>query len=294
MKVDPGSPTSKPPGLPPAPNGSASPTIQLPPWLSKAKDAITSTRQWQKLVKEIQGRVAEDLANRGLKVRKSLLFSRTHTHTPTHSLARTHFVPSQFSDLNPYEQQALVEQVHSDLTREDHDSVGNFEKALSGVCDTEIAAEVRRVVPAEDEIERGDGKVGSGLGEANIASDHGNDPAEALTTASKIVSVATTAVISLLEQLPPEHRALTRLMLGQPFPEPLRPKAWALSLKHASARREYETALARRRVDTISTMDVQITQEVREGEGDRLPLAVWGLDSSEGSSERAPSRAVLT
>ena len=136
------------------------------------------------MVKEIHVRVARDLTQRALK----------------------------FSDLNPSEQQALVEQVHSDLLREGDDSVSNLEKAVNSVCDTEIAAEVRRIKPAKQDQ---DGDQSPRV--------EGGEPAkkqeDEATSASKIVEVATSAVIALLEQLPPEHRALTRLMLGQPFPE---------------------------------------------------------------------------
>jgi len=53
---------------------------------------------------------------------------------------------------------------------------------------------------------------------------------------------------------------LVALLLA-PYPPHRRLRAWALTMRNASARKEYETIFARRRVDTISTMDVQITQE---------------------------------
>ena len=212
---------------------------RLPGWLKTAKEALTSSRQWTLLVKDIHEKVSEELAKQKIK----------------------------FSDLNPTEQQALVEQMHARLYRDAHDSVGNFERAVGSVVDTEVAAEVRRTATAVENDANGSGSDGNGNGKGVSGTMRNKDRSSASTegdsantSAAKIIDVATSAIISLLEQLPPEHRALTRLMLGNPFPESFRHRAWALSTKNATARKEYEAALARRRVDTISTMDVQITQ----------------------------------
>jgi len=104
--------------------------IHLPDWLKAAKDTLTATRQWRLLVKEIHVRVAEELSKQNIK----------------------------FSDLNPGEQQSLVEQMHARLLREAHDSIYNFETAVSSVVDTEVAAEVRRVSAVVDEGEAARGR----------------------------------------------------------------------------------------------------------------------------------------
>ena len=62
----------------------------------------------------------------------------------------------KFSDLNPTEQQSLVEQMHARLLREAHDSIFNFETAVSSVVDTEVAAEVRRTGETGRRDERGE------------------------------------------------------------------------------------------------------------------------------------------
>ncbi|GMH55250.1 hypothetical protein TrRE_jg8453, partial [Triparma retinervis] len=210
-------------------SGGVNGRILLPDWLKAAKDALTETRQWKLLVKEIHVRVAEELSRENIK----------------------------FSDLNPIEQQSLVEQMHARLLREAHDSISNFETAVSSVVDTEVAAEVRRIAAVDErDSNNKDAEGAGGLDDDKDDKDSGQS-----TSATRIVEVATSAIIALLEQLPPEHRALTRLMLGQPFPESFRLRAWALSMRNATARKEYEGIFARRRVDTISTMDVQITQE---------------------------------
>jgi len=174
----------------------------------------------------------------------------------------------KFSELNAAEQQALVEKVHSDLASEAHATLLTFDRAVNAIVDTEIAAEVRRIDTEEgDESGESSDQPASPRATAtsSIPAPSRRSPAAAtdVGSATKIVAISTSAIISLLEQLPPEHRTLTRMMLGQPFTSHFRARAWALQLRHATAALQYATVASRRRVDTISTMDVQITQRTQ-------------------------------
>ena len=230
---------------------SSSSPLTLPPWLSTAKDLLLHTRQWTTLVRRLHLGVSSDLTSRSLK----------------------------FSELKGEEQQALVEKVYEELCGEEDGDVRGFERAVNSVVDTEIAAEVRRIGEEESkegtessegvlnnhryESPRGASSSSSSsskLPSSSSSSSSSSSTSTDIGSANKIVEVSISAVISLLSQLPPEHRTLTRLMLGQPFPSQFRAAAWALQLKHATARASYESLVSRRRVDTISTMDGQITQ----------------------------------
>ena len=218
----------------------------LPKWLENTKEALTSTKQWKQFVAEIHSRVANSLQAQHVK----------------------------FSELNPQEQLALCEGVHAELQNELHSSVQNFSMSVSSILDTEIATEIRKISVigknSGEEAKKGQQSQSSSsqsqpgsprfMEQAKVAA-----PSEEMKKekgqAELIIEVSTNAIISLLEQLPPEHRALTRLMLGQAFPSTFRLRAYRLHLKHVKASIEFETEMTRSRIETISTIDAMIVNE---------------------------------
>ena len=65
----------------------------------------------------------------------------------------------------------------------------------------------------------------------------------------------------LLQRLPREQKSVLRMMLNSSFPGPLRWQAWRMFLIDPISRNDYATKISKRRIDTISSMDTEITQK---------------------------------
>jgi len=235
--------------------GIKSSTMAMPAWLQQSKDALVETEQWKNVVENLHQSVTTKLAA----------------------------TKKKFSELNPEEQQALVEtsweSMSGEACRLDLMSV------LGNVIDTEIAREIRHAyttggegtetdpgmkgnvkVPSSPRSPRhlnngnddGNGASGEAHGSISTKKQKGK-PRKG--QAELLMEITTSAIMALLEQLPPSHRTLTRLMLSQPFPDALRLRAYKLHLKNPSARSEFQNEMKRSRIDTISPIDAKIVSE---------------------------------
>jgi hypothetical protein len=173
----------------------------------------------------------------------------------------------KFSRLNPASQLALVEELHMKLQVSHSPAVISFENALASIIDTQVAVLLR-----EREVETAAASSSSSsLGSEGIVTAAAAAASAELPPSSQadvVIEICMEGIVNLLQDLPPEHLALTRLMLGQPVPAKFRLKAFKLLLKNKSARNSYEGALAKSRISTISTMDSQITQQCTAGMSD--------------------------
>ena len=100
--------------------------------------------------------------------------------------------------------------------------------------------------------------------EKNSARSAGADEESSRDDIVVACDAAASAMVSLLRELPEERRAIVRLFNAPLDNAVLREQVWSLHLAAPKARRAHESRLARDRLSTISSMDVEITRSMRE------------------------------
>jgi hypothetical protein len=136
-----------------------------------------------------------------------------------------------FSDLTDAERVLFMDQVEKSLAG--RDVYGNFVSEMGAQLSINMAMSV------ESEFKKKENEM---------------------SKVELILKLAAEGTVGIMARLPEEQQATLRLLLNQEFPKPLRFPAWKHFLSSPIKRAAYNETRKKRLVDTISSVDVQITQ----------------------------------